>query len=245
MRNSIFQSVFLALLTTILSFTAAHSDPIRLACSSFPPFKIEDPEGKRQGIDVDVLNAAFKAVNRETDIAFYPWKRALRTVELGNSDALCGCSYLPEREENFIFSDVLGQHSQGVFLSAVTDLRKVDQISDLANHRVGAVRGYAVHKELLEQKINVSDATDDKQLLRMLLAGRVDAVYTYRDILLYNYSISGSSGNITYFETSSQPYYACVSRKAPGAEQIVEDLNRGLRIIRYDGSYQEIWDSYR
>ncbi|RED52228.1 substrate-binding periplasmic protein [Aestuariispira insulae] len=221
------------------------ADPISLACTSFPPFKIQDETGSRLGIDVEVTREAFKEVGYSASFGFFPWKRTLKMAELGEVNGLCGCSYLPEREAGFVFSDILGIHSQGVFLANQAMNRQIASLDDLAGLRVAAVRGYAVVKDLQNRNIEVFEANDDRQLLRMLLAGRVDAVYTYRDILLYNYALSGAKGDIHYFEINSQPYYLCMSRQTANAEQLIRDFNRGLRQLRYDGRYQKIWDSYR
>ena len=219
--------------------------PVKLACTSFPPFKIQDETGKRLGIDVDVARAALKHAGYQAQFSFSPWKRTLKLAELGEVDGLCGCSYLPEREEKFVFSDILGIQSQGVFLAQKAEKKQIAHLDDLAGLRVAAVRGYAVIEDLKGRNIEVFEANDDRQLLRMLMAGRVDAVYTYRDILLYNYALSGAQGDIHYYEISSQPYYLCLSRTNERAEQLAKDFNRGLRQLRFDGRYREIWESYR
>ena len=224
---------------------AGATDPVKLACTSFPPFKIQDETGQRLGIDVDVARMALEVAGYKAEFSFYPWKRTVRMAEQGEVDGLCGCSYLPAREAAFVFSDILGIHSQGVFLAHQAERKQIASLDDLAGLAVGAVRGYAVIQDLKGLNIEVFEVNDDHQLLRMLMAGRVDAVYTYRDILLYNYALSGTRGDIHYYEISSQPYYLCLSRKTEGVEEMVKQFNRSLRQLRYDGRYQQIWDSYR
>ncbi len=221
---------------------------VNMACAMFPPYKIESrkPEVPHSGIDLDVVREAFAVTGREVSFSFFPWKRTVKMTERGEADALCGCAYRPEREEMFIYSDMLGLHSQGVFVSAGSSLKTVDSLDDLKGHSIAAVRGYAVHSELKAYgDIRAVEANDDDQLLRLLSANRVDAIYSYRDIVLYRMAMGSDSRKIRYFEFSSQPYYLCFSRKQSDIQSIVDDFNRGLRVIRFNGRYQDIWQSYR
>lgn len=223
-------------------------NPVEMACAMFPPYKIESKNEKlaHSGIDLEVIRAAFAVTGREVIFDFYPWKRTVNMATRGQTDGLCGCAYRPEREQQFIYSDMLGLHSQGVFIREDSSLENIDQLSDMTGHSIAAVRGYAVHKELENiSGIRTIEANDDNQLLRLLLANRVDAIYSYRDIILYRMAMNSETRHIRYYELSSQPYYLCFSRKRPEAEQIVEDFNKGLRTIRFNGQYQKIWDSYR
>ncbi|MBB1487519.1 substrate-binding periplasmic protein [Oceanospirillum sediminis] len=222
--------------------------PVSMACAMFPPYKIESKNKKQphSGIDLEVIQAAFSVAGREVDFNFYPWKRTVKMAERGQTDALCGCAYRPERGKSFIYSDMLGLHSQGIFINEESDFHTVEQLDDLRGRSIAAVRGYAVHKELQDKKdIRAVEANDDTQLLRLLLANRVDAIYSYRDIILYRMAMNSETRHIRYYELNSQPYYLCFSRNRPDIEDIVQDFNKGLRTIRFNGTYNRIWESYR
>ncbi|WP_120496016.1 ABC transporter substrate-binding protein [Kiloniella sp. EL199] len=219
--------------------------PVTMACSSFPPYKIENPGAGPKGIDVDIMLEVFALAERTVDYKFYPWKRAVKLVEQGKIDGLCGCSYHPDRNQNFIFSDILGQLSQGVFLSDKVSLNDFKSVADLKDLSVASVRGYAVHKELIEHGINTHEATNDDELLTLLENGRVDAIYSYRDTVLFALANRGESGHVTYREFVSHPYYFCFSKKSDQAQNIINDINRGLRIIRHNGTYEKIRKNYQ
>ena len=240
-------AIILFLFAAMPSF-AQNKETVKMACANFPPYKIKAKNSSEpdSGIDLDVMRAAFKETGYEVEFEFYPWKRTVAMVERGQADGLCGCAYRPEREEHFIYSDMLGEHSQGVFLSEDSTLQIADGLDDFAGKTIAAVRGYAVHKELKEKtNIKAIEANDDSQLLRLLLNKRVDAIYSYRDILLYRLSFNTDAKKIRYFEFNSQPYYLCFSRAKTDSKQLVEDFNKGLRTIRFNGAYQSIWEKYR
>lgn len=219
--------------------------PITMACSSFPPYKIENPGSGPKGIDVDIMLEVFALTERKVDYKFYPWKRSVKLVEQGKVDGLCGCSYHPDRDQNFIFSDILGQLSQGVFLSDKVSLNEFNSVADLKDLSVASVRGYAVHKELIEHGINAYEATNDDELLTLLENDRVDAVYSYRDTVLFALANRGKSGHVTYRELVSNPYYFCFSKKSDQAQSILSDVNHALRTLRHNGTYEKIRKKYQ
>lgn len=235
----------LLILPWVKNSIAETKKPATMACSSFPPYKIESKGTGPKGIDVDIMIEVFALAGREVNYKFYPWKRAVKLVEQGKVDGLCGCSYHPDRNEHFLFSDILGQLSQGVFLSDDANLRNFNSVADLKGLSVASVRGYAVHKELIENDIKAYEATNDNDLLTLLENGRVDAIYSYRDTVLFAIANRGKSGHITYRELVSHPYYFCISKKSDQAQSIVEDLNQGLRTIRHNGLYDKIRKKYQ
>ncbi len=248
--RSTFVKIILSLLYLLqVSFSYAEEKrAVSMACAMFPPYKIEsrNKNTPHSGIDLEVMREAFSAVDRDVTFDFFPWKRTVKMAERGQTDGLCGCAYRPEREGKFIYSDMMGLHSQGVFLNEASNVRDIGSLDDLEGHSIAAVRGYAVHQELNDRKnIRSVEANDDNQLLRLLTAGRVDAIYSYRDIILYRMAMNSDTRKVQYFEFSSQPYYLCFSRSKSGIEEIVDDFNQGLRIIRFNGTYQKIWQSYR
>ncbi len=236
-------ALFIVLIKT--SFADETLRPVKMACSPFSPFKIENSENGQKGIDIEIMQEVFALSSRKIEYNYYPWKRAVKLVETGKADGLCGCSYHPDRENNFIFSDIVGEHSQGVFLADGVELNEFNSVKDLQGLSIATVRGYSVQKELKDHGINTYEARDDDELLTILQNGRVDAIYTYRDILLYALSHSGKSGHVNYRELTRKPYYFCFSPTQSDIEDIVEEVNQGLRIIRYNGTYDKIWKSYQ
>lgn len=243
--------LILALLSLLLfPSTSAWADDstVQAACTNFPPYKIEKTSKNdiHRGIDLDVIEAAFALSETSVNFEFFPWKRTVYMAQNGQTDVLCGCAYRPEREADFIYSDMLGNHSQGIFITEESKLKTVTNFDDLKGMSIAAVRGYAVHEELKSRSdITVIEAKDDRQLIDLLLASRVDAIYSYRDIILYRLSFNAKTRKVRYFEFSSQPYYLCFARQKPNAKALVETFNKGLRTIRFNGTYTKIWSNYR
>ena len=221
---------------------AEENKPITMAFGSFPPYKIDNAD--KPGIDIDVMKAAWLAMGRRSSFDFFPWKRAVALTSDGTVDGLCGCSYTPDREKIFRFSDIMGNHSQGVFVRRGKSGITINSITDLNDLSVATVRGYATQKELDSLGIENVGVLDHSQLVKMLVNRRIDAVYAYRDVFLYDIHKKNQTELVTYYELKSQPYYVCISRSIPNSQEITNALNQGLRIIRHNGKYKEIWHSY-
>lgn len=224
------------------------SGPLRatdLACPDFAPFKMTGIPGSRPGIDVEVLGAVFAALREPVSFQPVPWKRGLELARAGRVDGLCGCSYLPEREEEFLFSDVLGEHHQGLFTRSGEDGGRAAGLTALKGQTVGVVRGYALQKDLIDSGAEVMEVVDDAQLVKVLSSRRVDAAYTYRDVFRYHARQLAASESFDYHPVRVEPYYLCLSRAVPGAAELMPRFNRGLQDLRQQGQYQRIWDSYR
>ncbi|MEH6402972.1 MAG: transporter substrate-binding domain-containing protein [Sneathiella sp.] len=238
-----FAPLFLLIFAYPISLANAQDiDKINIACGVFPPFKMEDTLSP--GVDLEVISAAFGAIGKVANFSFYPYKRAYAFAKSGQVDALCGCSYRPEREEIFEFSDLLGTLSQGIFLNNSYTGPTVATLKNLQGMSVATVRGYALQKELERSGIKNVGVLDNHQLLQLLLNKRVDAIYAYRDVIRYEQQKLDASEKLTYFEISSQPNYVCVSKAVKNSEAIVKDINKGLRIIRGNGLYQQVQDKY-
>ncbi|MEH6475146.1 MAG: transporter substrate-binding domain-containing protein [Sneathiella sp.] len=215
---------------------------MNFACSIFPPFITGDQTDP--GITPEILEAALTSVGRTSNFQNFPWKRAFKLTETGNADALCGCSYSADREDNFHFSDTLGVHSQGLFFTNEFEGEATGNLNKLKASRVATVRGYAIEKELEKNGITSIGVVDNSQLLKILLKQRVDAIYTYRDVIRFELKKQSLGTKLSYFELSSQPFYSCFSKKIPNSNALVQEFNRGLRIIKQNGTYSAIWEKY-
>ncbi len=239
----IFALVFSVLFLSLpLSVQASQKSPLMFACSHFPPYLIEN--GDNQGINIDLISAAFAATGQKTEFNFYPWKRAYQLVKDGQAHSLCGCSYRPDREKIFLFSDMLGHISQGVFRKSASDNRLISKLEDLNGLSVATIRGYALQKELEARNIPNTGVLGEKQLVKMLLSERIDSIYAYKDVILYDMALLGKTEPLDYSELSSQPHYLCFSRQIAENALAVKAFNKGLRIIRLTGEYKAIRSRY-
>ncbi|WP_159104337.1 substrate-binding periplasmic protein [Sneathiella glossodoripedis] len=246
------KSLFLGLsISVVLSVSGGTSlaveekTELEIACSHFPPSKIEGAPDGRRGHDIDFLIAAFENSDYDLNVRYMPWKRATERVRNGQSDALCACSYQPEREDWILFSDQLGLQEVGYFYNPKTTDGQVQDPNLLFKKSIGVVRSYNLHKELLDANRKVVPVVSSETGLEMLIERRIYSFYSFRNTSQYILSRLPGGRDIQYHPVRKSPYYMCFSRLSPHAIDAREQFNKGMREIIYSGEYERILDNYR
>lgn len=226
---------------------AGNHQTITLACNPFPPAKIAD-NANQPGYDVEILRAAFASRNISLLTPFYPWKRAYFLAQTGQVDGLCSCSYLPEREADFLYSDTLGHVRVSLYATNNEVLETVDRIEDARNMTVGVVNGYNLETSAREAGVDVIMANSEATLVNLLLSQRIDAVLSFRAPMDYLLNVKNDgiphAARIKSKVLSNDPYYSCIARKTEHANRLMTELNVGLAAIRKSGLYDTIMEKY-
>lgn len=226
---------------------AGQHETVTLACNPFPPSKIAN-NNTLPGYDVEVLRAAFMSRNISLITPFYPWKRAYFLAETGQVDGLCSCSYLPEREGDFLYSDVLGHVRIAFYSTRPEVLEPIEKMEDAAKMTVGVVNGYSLEATAREANLDVVVANSEMTLVNLLMSRRLDAALSFTAPMDYLLNVGENSiadaNKIKTKVIANNPYYSCISKKAEKAEILLRQLNIGLKTIRSNGVYDGILEKY-
>ncbi len=220
---------------------------VTLACNPFPPSKIADAPYE-PGYDVEILRAAFATRNITLITPFYPWKRAYFLARTGQVDGLCSCSYLPERENDFLFSDLLGNVRVAVYAIQQEALDIINTIEDAHSMTIGVVNGYSLEASARDAGIDLIMANSEATLVNLLLSRRLDAVLSFKspmDYLIKNRK--DALPDVSLIKTkiiADNPYYSCITRNIKNSQGLMTQLNIGLKTIRENGLYENILAKY-
>lgn len=231
-------------LQSSLAQTAGKQNRV-FACNDFPPQKIEKPADNLPGYDVEILTQALDRSGFSAKIDYYSWKRAKRSAENGDVDGLCSCSYRPEREEHFLFTDSIGYVSTGIYTKADYSGPNITMINDLKGKLVGVVSGYNLEAELINQDIEITSANKEINAIRMIEADRFDYFYSFQSTADFFLSRQNKQSSMKFHPINTNPYYICVSKKADSAEDLVLKINAALRRMRADQTIDNIMAKYR
>tara|TARA_E500000318_G_scaffold104119_1_gene109795 strand:- start:559 stop:1470 length:912 start_codon:yes stop_codon:yes gene_type:complete len=220
---------------------------VTLACNPFPPSKIAGTASE-PGYDVEILRAAFATRNITLITPFYPWKRAYFLARTGQVDGLCSCSYLPEREKDFLFSDLLGHVRVAVYATRQDIVDNVNTIEDARNMTVGVVNGYSLEASARDAGLDIIMANSEATLVNLLLSRRLDAVLSFKSPIDYLIKHGGNTmPDISSLKTkiiANNPYYSCITKNIDGSEELMAQFNLGLQTIRNNGLYENILAKY-
>lgn len=232
--------LFLAILYSSITYSAESS--VTFACNDFPPQKIKST-GDFRGIDIDILSESFKIEGINSTYKFLPWKRALSKVRSGAFDGLCSCSYLKSRESDFLFSNKIGMTSVGVFVLKKNKV-SITKLEDLKHMSVAVIRGYNLESELKKININATPVNQEIQLIKMLKAKRVDAIYSFKKPIEYIIQKNNLGNNFIFHELRNSSYYTCFSKKKSNSAYLLKTFNSGLEKIQKNGIYEKILRKY-
>lgn len=224
-----------------------------IAIESFPPFEFAQ-DGKVVGFDTEIIEGVFQRLGYTPAIQVLPWSRAQEFAKNGTIAGLYGLTKSAEREQFYYFTEPLST-VEDVFFK-----RKEDQISwttlnDLTAYRIGISGGYAYAPVLmnaitagsLTTEVVTGDAADYRQLVK-LRTKRIDLCVC--EVSVGQHLIQTNApefAGIDFIDKSIgdiRPYYLGISKKWPGAKELVEKFNAELATFIAEGRRKAIFTKY-
>jgi polar amino acid transport system substrate-binding protein len=214
---------------------------ISLASAEYPPYYGE--QLKNYGPVTQIIVEAYEEVGYDVDVKFFPWVRGENMAKEGKYDGMFPPWHTKEREDYFVFSDPLFPNNIHFYKLKKTKVA-FSSYEDLKGYKIGVVRGYANPAVLAEVDLQFEEVSKDLQNLLKLAAGRIDL--TLMDSKLAEFLIRSELPEYTDAfaridpAVESRMQYLCISRKAVDYQTKLEDFNRGLKLLRESGEYEEI-----
>ncbi len=198
------------------------------------------------GIVPEIVSAAYKAADYNVEFNFMSWSRALESVKKGKYDAVATASITEERAKHYLYSEPFLASPIVFFKKKNSPINTWNSLDDLKAYKIGVLKGYAYSPEFdnagfLKKVVARSEVLSFKKLF-----------YEQADLIVMDQFV----GNFTIeeklfgrekiaFETMSPPLYAdklhlMFSKKIPGASGKIAAFNKGIEIIRENGSLQTI-----
>jgi polar amino acid transport system substrate-binding protein len=204
--------------------------------------------GVATGFSVDVMSAAMHAVNIEVDFKVLPFSRCVALVKAGQEIGCFNMLKDETTEKDFLFPD------EPLFKGIVAIYARKDYvgtatIKSMEGKGVGTTFGYTYGPEIENNpKIKRYVSHQDVVSLKNLALGRLDfALLDTRveaSLMKENWATLG--GKIKPVGVAlPAPLYTFFSKTHPDGRRVMEALNRGLKIIRSNGTYSKIdkkWD---
>lgn len=122
---------------------------------------------------------------------------------------------------------------------------KYSKLEDLKPYTIGVGRGYSYPEKFISATyLKMEETTAAEHNIRKLLRNRIDLMVGSRKVILYllqnNFPDSVNSLEILEPPLGALLLYVAFSKKSPDYQKKVEDFNRGLKMIKDDGTYEKI-----
>lgn len=213
--------------------------------AAFAPFEWVDDKGEVQGFDMDITKAIAEAVGIQVEFKNTAWDSIFVGLNNGESDLLAsGVTITEQRKQSFDFTESYFVAEQFIVVPEGTSVKT---LQDLKDKEIGVLitsTGDIVVSEAFGQDSKQIHRYDTVPLALMdLVNGEVDAVVADNAVVLHflknnpNYKLE-----LIEDETMETEEYGLVVKK--GDQELLDKLNQGLQIIKENGTYDTIYESY-
>lgn len=239
--------IWIAIVAALLALASplSRAETWSIACDdNFAPYNFF--EGKTlTGIDIDLVTALVRKAGAEPRFEPLSWNRVREKLDQGQVDAAFQFIGLPERFEKY---HMIGPYRTGrtVFVARHDTPASFERYDDLQRHIIGVVKGfhYGVPFDADTALRKDSTAGDNRQLLRMLSAGRVTLAIGDQRTLTHVMRQEKLQHQLTILPRAFNEIerYIAVPRNRP---QVAARLELALAALQADGTLNAIlqkWD---
>lgn len=241
----------------ITAFAMAVSAPAALSAAevtvstldNFAPFTYME-DGEFRGINIDIVEEAAKRAGDSVEFQALPWKRVLRSVEVGEATGGMPAFQTAEREAYAHYTTVPVHESvYVVFVRADSDF-EYNGIESLQGMTVGIDAGFKLGDEFENAKGKVFTVDEGKNTeinLKKLAGGRIDAFVSNHLTTLAVAKRLEMGGKFKVAETPVVPgrgAFLMFSKNVEGGADRAAAFSKALESMREDGTIDAIVDKY-
>lgn len=207
-----------------------------------------DKNGQVAGMAVDIVREAYQAAGVTIKIKSMPYARCMKLVELGREIGCFNALKDASTESVYrfgkypLFSARLGIYTHTPQAFPVT-------LGELAGKRVGVTNGYTYGSEVeLNREMKKEVAATDLSNLRKLAVGRLDYALVFTqaaDHLVNDHSETLRGRIYKVGSVTDNPLYVGFSRRHAQAAEAMQQLDRGMALIKQNGRYQQIVNNWQ
>lgn len=240
------QTLFIAL---VLMFAVSISGignaekTVKLSTINWEPYT-----GKKltnQGFFSELVTESFARTGYRVEYYYRPWARALKEAKEGKADGVMVAYWKKDRTKFLNYPDVVWKVKEEFIALQKNPIAYNGKLSSLKGYKIGVLNRSAQAAEIEAAGVRIEPVSDQIQNVKKLLAGRIDAMVVPRSIFFYHLERIDPDFNHSRIKIVKPPFktydmYVAFSKLNPRYEQLTADFNRGLKLIKTDGTYEKI-----
>ncbi len=239
-------------------FNVTSDKILNLATLNWPPYISEDVCNKGWVFQYTVALLVSKGY--QVNIHFFPWARSVKMVEQGKMDILFPEYFIEssapsdaipgkKRQELLVLSNRFSGGELALMQRKGTNFSLRPDLSNLKGKIIGVVRGYQNTPEfdaMMDNELfSTVDAVDELQLMKLLVAERVDLIVGDPEVFNFSVNYSNLSNNnkqalVNGVEQVEPPLkynylYFAISNKYPQWNTLLDDINLAILEFKQSG----------
>jgi polar amino acid transport system substrate-binding protein len=207
----------------------------------FAPYSfVTQEDDTPRGVDVDLVEAVMKQAGVAYSLRLYPWERVKRMLERNEAEMAFQFAGTPERKAQYELAGPIRTGSTVFMTSHKISLQDWKTLDDFTPFVIGQVRGYAYESTFDKADLRRdTSAQNPRQLVSMLLAGRIDIIVGDRTQLLYFIQEQRAQEQVRVLPTPlvEMPRYAAFAK---GDSQRARQFGTALEKVRASGELEKI-----
>lgn len=214
--------------------------------NSYPPY-MQGNSNIAEGLYPDLIQAVFKRMGMDVNVKALPWKRAVSGIDKGEI-GLGGLYKNDERLKKYDFSDAIYEETLVIYFNKQKPFR-FESLKDLDGHVIGINSGWSYggdfDKARADGKFKVKELKTNTQNLKMLAAGRVDAVIIdslSSDLIVRENKLGQTVDKLPTSVTVNGAFIAF--HKNARMQPLLKRFNETLSEMKTDGGYQNIIENF-
>lgn len=209
--------------------------------NAYPPYEFLEGDAPT-GFNIELIRAAAEVMGLKIQVRLGPWSTVRRNLETRKIDIIAGMFYSKERDELVDFSVPHSLVTSGLFVREGSPVRSID---GMRGREIIVQEGDIMHDFLKGSGIasKIIPVEDPAEGLRLLASGKHDGVLLSSEMQGFFFIDKFKLTNIKVIGTGMPPREYCFA-VAEGNRQLINQLNEGLNIIRNNGRYRQIYDTW-
>ncbi|MGX5218135.1 substrate-binding periplasmic protein [Pseudomonas segetis] len=214
---------------------------LAVADDQFAPYSFTQAHSETpMGLDVDLVSAVLSEAKLDFRIRLYPWQRVKQMLERNEANLAFAFAGTAERMNQYLLVGPLRTGATVFMTTHKTAITDWQSLEDLTPYVIGQVRGYAYettfdHAELSRD----TSALNPRQLVSMLLAGRIDIIIGDKTQLMYFVQEQNSASKVRILPRVlvEMPRYAAFNKND---QQHAKAFASALQRLRDNGKLDAI-----
>jgi len=242
----------LFILLFCLTSAQAWSQELKFTTQDFPPFSY-NINGVVSGPAVEIIRRVCAEMNARCSFRLLPWTRAQQAVKSGKANGMFVIGWNERRAKWVHFTPPILNTEYGVFVNSKNALQ-FSKLSDIQGYKVGVygpsntsnslnkLRTKMVEEGL--KAIRIDMRPDDESGFSKLALGRLDAVFSNRDVGLALIAKLGLKDKVRYSGPQRKLKYYIGFSMAHNEKKVLERFDAAYVKLYKSGEVKTILDKY-
>lgn len=232
----------------LLYLSCAFSQEITFAIGEWQPYTTHD----ETGLATEIVIAACNAVGLKPTLIHVPWLRAENYVEKGEIVATFPYTLIESRKNKYFFSDPIFNSTSSIIYNSANkkiNLTNITNIEYFKDYKIGITTGsdeLIIPLRNLNIEVETTETIDlsMKKLQFLRIDFIIEDTYVIKELLRsFNDNSIIELKNISYL-FPNKDFRIMFTKNNKNSQKYLEQLNRGLKIIRSNGEHQKIIQKY-